>query len=73
MKDLPFWFPNKKNVSWYFLFIVLFLFSLDFWAWGQFKPLILGLPLWVYYLIFLTLFLSLSFYVFTKYHWGEDK
>ena len=73
LKNLPFWFPKKDNVFWYFLFILLFLFSLDFWGWGQSKPLILGLPLWVYYLLILTLLTSLAFYVFAKYFWREDK
>jgi hypothetical protein len=72
LKNLPFWFPRKSNAMWYLLFIVLFLFSLDFWGWGQSKPLILGLPLWVYYLLFLTLFTSLAFYIFAKYHWRDD-
>ena len=71
MKNLPFWFPKKTSVKWYFLFIALFLFSLDFWGWNQTTPLIFGLPFWVYYLIFLTLFTSGAYLIFTKYHWEE--
>jgi hypothetical protein len=73
LKNLPFWFPKKDNALWYLFFILLFLLSLDFWNWGQSKPLILGLPFWVYYLIILTLLTSLVFYAFSKFYWRNDK
>jgi hypothetical protein len=73
LENLPFWFPKKSNAAWYLLFIILFLLSLDFWGWEQSKPLILGLPIWVYYLLFLTLLTSLAFYIFTKRFWREDE
>ena len=69
--SLPFWFPKKTNVVWYLVFIGLFLLSLDFWWWGQAKPLILGLPFWVVYLFILTLITSLAFYLFSKYYWRD--
>jgi hypothetical protein len=72
LKKLPFWFPNRKNAIWYILFILLFLLSLDFWGWNQSKPLILGLPIWMYYLLILTLLTSLAFYLFTKLYWRDD-
>jgi len=68
----PFWFPNKKNAVVYLLFIVLFLASLDFWGWGQYRPLILGMPFWVYYLIIITLLTSVAFYLFSKHFWRDD-
>jgi len=73
LKKVPFWFPKKNNVIWYILFIALFAASLDFWGWGQSKPMFLGLPIWMYYLLILTLFTSLAFYVFTKNYWRDDK
>ena len=73
MKNLPFWFPKKSNVIWYFLFIIVFLLSLDFWTWEQAEPLIIGLPFWIWYLIFLTLFTALVFYAFSRFAWSEDK
>jgi hypothetical protein len=73
LKNLPFWFPKKSNAIWYIFFVVLFLLSLDFWGWGQSKPLILGLPLWVYYILIITLLTSLAFYIFSKYYWREDE
>jgi len=67
-----FWFPNKDNALIYLVFVGLFLLSLDFWGWGQANPLFLGLPLWVYYLLFLSLSVSLAFLIFSKYFWEEN-
>jgi len=73
MKELPFWFPNKKNAFWYLILILLFSASLDFWAWERPVPMVLGLPFWMYYLVILTLFTSLIFYLFAKYYWrGQE-
>ncbi|KYK32013.1 MAG: hypothetical protein AYK22_00190 [Thermoplasmatales archaeon SG8-52-3] len=73
MKNLPFWFPKKKNAFWYLLFVLLFIFSIDFWGWNTSKPMIIGLPLWIYYLLFLTLLTSASFYIFSKFFWRIEK
>jgi hypothetical protein len=69
---LPFWFPKKDNFVWYILFIFLFLLSLDFWGWNQEKPMVLGLPIWIYYLIILTLLTSGVFFIFTKFYWSKE-
>jgi len=55
------------------VFAGLFLLSLDFWGWNQSKPMFFGLPLWIYYLLFLTLATSLAFLIFSKYYWGEEQ
>jgi hypothetical protein len=73
MKNHPFWFPNRNNVIWYMFFIGLFLLSMDFWGWNQSKPLILGLPLWVIYLLILTLASSIIFYLFSKTYWEDSQ
>ena len=73
MRKLPFWFPKKENIFVYIVFIVIFLLSLDFWGWEQYKPLILGMPLWVYYLLILTLLTSVAFYLFSKSYWSDDE
>jgi len=73
LKNPSFWLPKKNNFLWYLFFIFLFLLSIDFWNWGASKPLFLGLPFWVFYLLFLTLFLSGIFYLFAKFFWREDK
>jgi hypothetical protein len=72
MKNLPSWFPNKKNIFWYILFVVLFLLSMDFWGWNQSKPFILGLPIWVIYLFILTIATSFAFYLFSKAFWEDS-
>jgi hypothetical protein len=69
----PFWFPKKDNAIVYLVFIVIFLLSLDFWGWGQSKPMFLGMPLWVYYLIIITLLTSVAFYILAKYYWRDSK
>jgi len=73
LKNLPFWFPKKDNFVWYLLLIIFFLLSLDFWSWGVSEPLFLGLPVWMWYLLILTLSLSGIFYMFTRFFWKEDK
>jgi hypothetical protein len=72
MKNHPFWFPKKNNVIWYIFFIGLFLLSMDFWGWNQSKPLIFGLPLWIVYLLILTLSTSIIFYLFSKTYWEDS-
>ena len=73
MKNLPNWLPNKNNIFWYLLFFLLFIFSLDFWGWNKSNPLILGLPLWIYYFIIITLLTSVAFYIFSKYFWRVNE
>jgi len=67
------WFKDKIKIFYFLAFIILFLLSLDFWGWGQSKPLILGLPFWIYYLLFLTLVTSGFFYLIAKNIWRDEK
>jgi hypothetical protein len=69
---MPFWFPKKDNAVIYIVFTGLLLLSLDFWGWNQSKPFFIGLPFWVYYLLFLTLATSFAFLIFSKYYWEEQ-
>jgi hypothetical protein len=73
MKNLPNWLSNKNNIFWYLLFTLLLIFSLDFWGWNNSNPLIIGLPLWIYYFIILTILTSVAFYIFSKYIWRGEK
>ncbi|MEA3438047.1 MAG: hypothetical protein U9R43_16405, partial [Thermodesulfobacteriota bacterium] len=36
------------------LFFVIFLFAMDFWAWGKVEPIFFGIPLWVGYFVILS-------------------
>jgi hypothetical protein len=72
MRNLPFWMPKKNNAIWYFLLILIFILSLDFWQWNKFNPMVLGLPIWVIYFFILTILTSLIFYLFTKYFWSDS-
>jgi len=63
-----------KNYVWCFIvFLALFVLSLDFWGWNSASPMFLGLPIWVYYLLFLTLSLSVFFYIIAKNVWRDEQ
>jgi len=68
-----YWFFKKENILTILIFLLLFIFSLDFWGWHQSVPLILGMPLWVYYSFILTIFTSVLFYLFSSKYWRENK
>ena len=68
----PFWFPNKKNIVWYLIFVLLFVLSMDFWAWDKTKPLVFGLPFWVFYYVFITLLVSFVFFLFVRFYWRDS-
>lgn len=64
---------KQKNILvGFFVFLTLFILSLDFWGWGQpvsAESLFLGLPIWIYYLLFLTIATSIFFYILAKNVW----
>jgi len=64
---------KKNNFLTIIFIVIIFILSLDFWGWYQSKPMFLGLPIWVYYIIFLTLLLSIFYYIFSKNIWRKDK
>ena len=66
------WFEAHKTYLWILCFIVLFLLSFDVWNWDRIYPLIFGIPFWIMYHIFLTILVSLIFYVFVKQMWSEE-
>jgi hypothetical protein len=71
--ELPFWFPKKENAIWFFLFILIFLLSMDLWAWNQSSPFIFGLPIWIIYILILTLSTSIAFFLLSKFYWREKQ
>ena len=54
------------------VFVVLFTLSLDFWGWNIATPMYFGLPVWVYYLMFLTLITSVFFLILAKNIWRDE-
>ncbi len=71
MKQIS-WLKDKKRLISFLIFIILFVLSLDFWGWNQSNPKMLGLPIWVYYLILITVSLTLFFYILAKNIWRDD-
>ena len=72
MKKQKTWFFFENKKIWIIIFSVVFLLSIDFWNWGNYHPLIFGLPFWLIYNLFLTLILSILFLFFSKIHWREQ-
>ncbi|MFC2162060.1 hypothetical protein ACFLRF_00130 [Candidatus Altiarchaeota archaeon] len=62
-----------KAISWYGGWLLLLLFSLDFWNWNTAHPIIYGMPAWIIYLLILTVCLSIYYFLFTKHRWGDGK
>jgi len=63
---------KKMKTLWFLIFAILFLLSIDFWAWNKTEPFIFGLPFWVIYILILTLSLSFFYYLFCRYFWRTD-
>ncbi len=63
----------KNKFFWFFVFVVFFVLSLDFWAWNAYNPLFFGLPFWVFYLIFITVLLTFVYYFFCLFFWRVDE
>ena len=68
---------EHRNIILSFLvFVILFILSLDFWGWGEPKSagsLVFGLPIWICYIVCLTLLTSVFFYILSFNIWGEEK
>jgi SSS family solute:Na+ symporter len=53
-KELYFHIPEWLYSRYVWLLGGIFLLAMDFWAWGKAEPIILGIPLWAGYFIFLS-------------------
>jgi SSS family solute:Na+ symporter len=69
--DLPSISPAMRKMMyiWLAIFGVIFLLSIDFWAWGSSRLTALGFPWWVWYFISLNLLLVVAMFVFSKNYW----
>jgi SSS family solute:Na+ symporter len=45
--NIPQWATN----SYFWLFAAIFILAMDYWAWGEVDPTILGIPIWVGYFV----------------------
>ncbi|RLG69988.1 MAG: hypothetical protein DRO11_06865 [Methanobacteriota archaeon] len=63
---------KHKNLVWFLVFLLVFVASIDLWAWGSSTPLILGLPWWVWYFIALNIAMSTLLYLYTKEEQQDD-
>ncbi|MEM9273519.1 MAG: hypothetical protein AAGA80_11235 [Cyanobacteria bacterium P01_F01_bin.143] len=63
----------RYSSFWFFCFTLLFLLSLDFWAWEQ--NIVIGLwylPDWLFYFLGLQIVLTIAILIFTQQFWKAD-
>jgi len=63
----------KNRYFWFLAFGLLFLLSIDLWAWDWAKPSLFGLPYIIIYIALLEGLLFVLFFLFAKYYWTEWK
>jgi len=61
----------KSKWFWIIAFGLLFVASIDLWAWGWTEPELFGLPYIIVYTGALELILFVMFLAFSKYYWTE--
>lgn len=62
----------KSKWFWIIAFTLLFIASLDLWAWDWTEPSVLGLPYVIVYIICLEVVLFALFLLFARYYWTEE-
>jgi len=63
----------RYSSFWFFCFTLLFLLSLDFWAWEQDIVIGLGnLPDWIFYFVGLQIALAIALFVFSQKFWTRN-
>ena len=66
---------RRARMAWTALFTILFILSLDYWAWDgpvRFGPF--RLPIWIFYFIALQFVLAAAVHRFAATYWsGEDE
>ena len=53
-KSLQFCVPDWLKNCYFWIFSLIFILSLDFWAWGATAPLLFGVPYWLSYFVLLS-------------------
>jgi len=57
---------KRKSLIFVPIFLFIFILGNDFWNWGKAPVLVAGLPLWIWYFIFLGVLLSAVYGIFLK-------
>jgi hypothetical protein len=63
----------KNKWFWIVAFGLLFVASIDLWAWDWTEPSLLGLPYTIVYILVLEAVLFVMFLGFSKYYWVEEE
>ncbi len=63
----------RYSSFWFFCFTILFLLSLDFWAWEEDIAIGLwNLPVWIFYFVGLQISLTIALLIFTQKFWTTN-
>ncbi len=63
----------RNRLFWLVAFGLLFVLSIDLWAWDWTEPSLFGLPYVIIYVAFLECVLFLLFFLFARYYWVDEK
>jgi SSS family solute:Na+ symporter len=71
-KALEIYKPRWLSNGYFYFFSAIFVLALDFWAWGKVQPLVLGIPVWIFYFVALSAIQSIVMvYLIRKDHHPE--
>jgi hypothetical protein len=65
------WKQHTKKILISLIFLILLVLSIDFWNWHSPSLGIYNFPLWVWYGVILTLFLSPAYLLLIHFLWRE--
>ena len=63
----------RKKLFWFFAFGLLWVLSIDLWAWDWTEPSLYGLPYIILYIALLEGALFVLFYLFGRYYWADAR
>ncbi len=69
------WFNSKKNRKLMligFILTLTFICSIDFWDWNSAILGFLNFPMWIWYILILTLLLSVTYYFIITFIWRDS-
>jgi hypothetical protein len=66
------WKQHKNQLLLGFLLVLFLICSLDFWNWKNNLLGFFGFPLWIWYLLILTVLLSFIYYIIIVFFWRDS-